>query len=68
MSRGISEGKKVFVIDGFLRSIDQACCFDEIVGSRFVAANVLLTSLDFRMLLYNFAGLLRAGDARTTGC
>jgi adenylate kinase family enzyme len=68
MSRGLSDGKRVFVIDGFPRSIDQASYFDEIVSSRSIVADVVLTSLDFRPLFYNFVRLLRVGDDRTIDC
>jgi len=56
------------VIDGFPRSIDQASYFDEIVSSRSIVADVVLTSLDFRPLFYNFVRLLRVGDDRTIDC
>lgn len=35
MSRGLSDGKRVFVIDGFPRSIDQASYFDEIISDHY---------------------------------
>jgi hypothetical protein len=53
MSKALSDGKGVFVIDGFSRSIDQASYFDEKVGFRFIVANVVLTSLGFPELFYN---------------
>lgn len=40
MSRAISGGKTVFLIDGFPRSVDQARRFDEMVGSYFVSQTI----------------------------
>jgi UMP-CMP kinase len=68
ISKGLSDGKRVFVVDGFPRSIDQASYSDEMVSSGFTVANPLLTSLDFRRLFYNFVRLPRVRNDRTIDC
>lgn len=57
MSRGLKDGKRVFVVDGFPRSVDQANYFDEIVSSRSLAVDAVLTPSDFPSLFYDSAGL-----------
>lgn len=68
MSRGLLDGKSVFVIDGFPRSMDQAVSFDEMVSSPSIAADAVLTSLDFRFLFCDSAALRRARDDQTIIC
>lgn len=60
--RGLSGGKRVFVIDGFPRSIDQAYYFDEIISDHY--STILLHCPESVMIERSLA---RAEKAKKTG-
>ncbi|OBT60416.1 hypothetical protein VE03_10113 [Pseudogymnoascus sp. 23342-1-I1] len=47
MSRGLSDGKRLFVVDGFPRSVDQANYFDEIISDSY---STILLDCDERIM------------------